>query len=258
MDRDFKGVWIPKEIWLNDELTLLEKCIFVEIDSLDNDNHCTASNKYLAEFCGCSESKVTKSIATLQQLGMIEIDGFDGRHRVIRVVKSTRQGSKKYEADSQKVRPNNIYNNTNNKTLSKNKVQNSRKELFETVSTKKQSLYSKCMALINDFTEDAILQDYLKQFFKVCSENAREAGQPFYTNTFKGKLNKLKSLSDDNYVQRKIVMQTLDNGWNSFYELKDEQRSSRKKVSSDMGYEVKRGDKSKLRRAIEDDTAEKF
>ena len=28
-NRDFKGVWIPKEIWLNEELTMLEKVIFV-------------------------------------------------------------------------------------------------------------------------------------------------------------------------------------------------------------------------------------
>ena len=37
-NRDFKGVWIPKEIWLNPDLTLVEKCLLVEIDSLDNEH----------------------------------------------------------------------------------------------------------------------------------------------------------------------------------------------------------------------------
>ena len=34
--RDFKGVWIPKEIWLSTDLKVMEKLILVEIDSLDN------------------------------------------------------------------------------------------------------------------------------------------------------------------------------------------------------------------------------
>lgn len=38
MNRDFKGVWIPKEIWLSTELTLQEKVMLVEIDSLDNED----------------------------------------------------------------------------------------------------------------------------------------------------------------------------------------------------------------------------
>ena len=114
-NRDFKGVWIPKEVWLNENLTMTEKVIFVEIDSLDNENHCIASNEYFAKFCGCSESKVTKAISKLQSLGMIEVVSFDGRHRKLRVVKNDTQSSKKYEAESEKVLPNNIDNKLNNK-----------------------------------------------------------------------------------------------------------------------------------------------
>ena len=35
MNRDFKGVWIPKEVWLDDKLSWMEKLFLVEIDSLD-------------------------------------------------------------------------------------------------------------------------------------------------------------------------------------------------------------------------------
>ena len=31
--RDFKGVWIPKEIWLSLDLTLVEKCL-LEVDPI--------------------------------------------------------------------------------------------------------------------------------------------------------------------------------------------------------------------------------
>lgn len=94
MHRDFKGVWIPKEIWLSTELTMLEKVIFVEIDSLDNENGCWASNKYLANFCQCSEDKITRAVKKLKELKLIEVTNFDGRHRVIRVIKSKRKSKK--------------------------------------------------------------------------------------------------------------------------------------------------------------------
>ncbi len=80
-NRDFKGVWIPKEIWLNDNLTMLEKVILTEIDSLDNEDHCIAGNEYLAQFCQCSEWKVSTAIKKLQDLGYLELVSFDGRHR---------------------------------------------------------------------------------------------------------------------------------------------------------------------------------
>ena len=56
--RDFKGMWIPKEIWLSDKLSLMEKVLFVEIHSLDNERGCFASNRYFAEFFNISERQI--------------------------------------------------------------------------------------------------------------------------------------------------------------------------------------------------------
>ena len=88
MDRDFKGIWIPKEIWLNKELDVTEKALFAEIDSLDTNSHCTASNEYFANFLGVSESTITRGITHLKKMGLIESD-FNGRNRILRVVKLT-------------------------------------------------------------------------------------------------------------------------------------------------------------------------
>ena len=33
MERQFKGVWIPAEVWLDNRLTLVEKALLAEIDS---------------------------------------------------------------------------------------------------------------------------------------------------------------------------------------------------------------------------------
>lgn len=83
--REFKGVWIPKEIWLDERLNALDKMILTEIDSLDKEETgCYASNQYLAKFCQCSESKVSLSISKLIKLNYIYLESFDGRKRVLR------------------------------------------------------------------------------------------------------------------------------------------------------------------------------
>lgn len=125
MERDFKGVWIPKEIYLDTRLSALDKIILTEIHSLDGGEGCYASNKYLAEFCQCSEAKVTKSVSMLIELGYLYVEKFDGRRRFLKacLVKSTRQTRKKYEADSENLRHINIYNNIDNNTSITNVIE---------------------------------------------------------------------------------------------------------------------------------------
>jgi len=100
--RDFKGVWIPKEIWLSQDLSLSEKCLFVEIQSLDNEHGCYASNKHFARFLGISERQVTRLVKKLENKGYIKsktsvVTKGDGQafERVIRVKgKYTRSSDK--------------------------------------------------------------------------------------------------------------------------------------------------------------------
>lgn len=120
MDRDFKGVWIPKEIWLDTRLNALDKVILVEIDSLDDgENGCYASNKYLSEFCQCSITKVSNAISKLAECGYIEQTDFDGRHRKLesRLTKNASQPYKNCKADLQNVHANNIDNNKDNNII---------------------------------------------------------------------------------------------------------------------------------------------
>lgn len=64
-NRNFKGIWIPKHIWLNENLSLQEKVFLVEIDSLDNSKGCFASNKYFSDFFGLSKTRVSLVIKSL-------------------------------------------------------------------------------------------------------------------------------------------------------------------------------------------------
>jgi hypothetical protein len=82
--RDFKGVWIPKEIWLSDKLSLMEKVLFVEIHSLDNERGCFASNRYFAEFFHMSERQISTYVSSLKEKGFVTVTIRDRNDRTIR------------------------------------------------------------------------------------------------------------------------------------------------------------------------------
>jgi len=127
-NRDFKGVWIPKEIWLNTDLSIIEKVLLVEIDSLDNsDRGCFASNEYLASFVQLSEGRVANIISDLKKRGFIIQLFFDGRNRGLRTQISESSFNENVKADltkttkqpTRKREHNNTENKTNNNTTDK-------------------------------------------------------------------------------------------------------------------------------------------
>ncbi len=84
MERNFKGVWIPKHVWLDDRLTLAEKCLLVEIDYLDDgENGCKVNNNYLANFAQLSLRSVVTAIAKLNELGYIIIRNGGNKERTL-------------------------------------------------------------------------------------------------------------------------------------------------------------------------------
>ena len=132
--RDFKGVWIPKEIWLSTDLKVMEKLILVEIDSLDNEDGCFASNEHFSKFFSLSKNRCSEIIKSLEKKGYIKIDYIyqEGSkaisRRVIRCIRNIDGGirnidnpiRKTEEGYSEKCEDNNTsfsntFNNTSNK-----------------------------------------------------------------------------------------------------------------------------------------------
>lgn len=109
--RDFKGVWIPKQVFLDERLNAIEKIILIEIDSLDAEDSegCYASNEYLANFCKCSMTKVSTSISKLIKLGYLYVSKNDGRKRYLksRLSNSESQNFKKSEPDLPEMKESN-------------------------------------------------------------------------------------------------------------------------------------------------------
>lgn len=89
--RDFRGIWIPAEIWLTKELTVGEKLMYVEIESLSKlQRGCFASNAHFAEMFSISTSRVSEIISSLANKGFVLIEqkrqGVRTVQRVIQIV----------------------------------------------------------------------------------------------------------------------------------------------------------------------------
>ena len=95
MQRDFKGVWITREVWLSSELTLMEKVLFVEIHSLDNERGCFASNSYFGKFFGLGERQIRNVIASLKAKGFVTVTIRNKNERVIHAAGKYRRVSDK-------------------------------------------------------------------------------------------------------------------------------------------------------------------
>lgn len=69
--RGFKGVWMPDQVYGNNNLNDKEKYLLTEIANLQKLGECRASNKHFADFLGVSQRYVTKLISRLQEKGYI-------------------------------------------------------------------------------------------------------------------------------------------------------------------------------------------
>lgn len=205
-ERDFKGIWIPKEVWLDDRLNALDKIILAEIDSLDSsDKGCWASNKHIAEFCQCSETKVSTAISKLIKFGYIYVQNFDGRQRELksRLANFERQPLKNCKADTQNLKGSNTYNNTLNNTTKERKKESSYDEILSSVE--------------NDDLRELYLE-YIKMR-KMIKAPMTDRALTMLIN----KVNELEPHSIGN--QKKMLEIAIMNNWKSVYPLRDTEKS---------------------------------
>ena len=202
MKRDFKGIWIPKEVWLSKELTLIEKLFFVEINSLDNSEGCFAGNGYFAEFFGLSKTRVSVIIASLKSKGYISstIIYKEGTKQILkRVLKIcyigyiTKVKGGYITKVKDPIKEKFIDNNTVNNTIVNN-----------TINKQKAKAYFDDLDLNNLFLEFLDLRKSLK------AKNTDRAISLV--------LKKLEGLSKE--TQKEMLEQSIENSWKSVFPLK--------------------------------------
>jgi len=73
-EREFLGVWIPKDIYLHKQLTPTEKLLLAEVTSFSKNGVCFASNEHFSEFLGISKSQVSRLITKLNRNGFVKVE----------------------------------------------------------------------------------------------------------------------------------------------------------------------------------------
>jgi biotin operon repressor len=78
----FTGIFIPRDLWLKEDLSPTEKLLAAVVDALDQGDGCWASNSYLGGVLGLSERSVRDYLAKLEAFGIL-IRKQDGEKRRI-------------------------------------------------------------------------------------------------------------------------------------------------------------------------------
>jgi len=213
MKRDFKGIWIPAQIWLNKDLNLIEKCFLVEIDSLDNLDGCFASNGYFAEFFGVSKSRCSQIIKSIESKKLISIQyHYEGKQIIKRVLRILKGGIKNIKggylenAEDNNTKVNNTLLINNKKTIKRNsdsdsvpvscsdsaplKTETEKKKEKNSAKKRKKFTVADCV-----FPEVFENNPILKQTFLDFAEMRHEMKKGYKTK--KGTETKLNSLAKD-------------------------------------------------------------
>ena len=176
-ERSFKGIWIPKEVWLSKDLTLQEKVFLVEISSLDNDNGCYASNGYFADFFGISKTRVSLVIKSLIDKGYIisNIIYKEGSKEILkRVLKEsyTPYLTKVKDPIQQKLKDNNTFNNTTNNTYNNSGSFLKKTTPPKTILERKEDFKEKVKGYVNDFDKQELINFY--EYWSEAGENDKK------------------------------------------------------------------------------------
>lgn len=130
-NRNFKGVWIPKIIWINKKLSWMEKLFLVEIDSLDNKEGCYASNNYFAEFFQLSKQRCSQIINSLIKKKCLNVtyvyNNKEIKKRVLKIIDRYQENFIGYQENDKDINTiNNILSKDNKigfkKPINKNKL----------------------------------------------------------------------------------------------------------------------------------------
>ena len=160
MNRDFKGVWIPKDVWLDHNLSWMEKLLLVEIDSLDAEKGCFASNGYFGEFFNLSPSRISEMVSSLVSKGYITTfllyEGKQVKQRILTPtlpirkleggIRDTEGGYSEKAKDINTLISNTTINNTN-------KIYNDKKSFVSRVDEFKDKLGNQYQSFLDYWTE---------------------------------------------------------------------------------------------------------
>jgi len=85
--KQIRGLWMPEQYLFSKELTIQEKILMSFIYTLDQKDHCYASNRYLGELIKTSAKTVSNMLISLKKKGFVEQLSWDGNIRFMKCLK---------------------------------------------------------------------------------------------------------------------------------------------------------------------------
>lgn len=213
-ERDFKGVWIPKIIYLDENLNWTEKILLVEIDSLDGEKGCFASNEHFANHLMISKGRVSKLVSKLVELGYVELT-LEYKNGSKEVEKRTLRATIGYSRKRlggmvENDHPPIVENDQDNNTLINN--------TFNNTIYKKEKKKTEFSLLIESYTTNQEIRSTIYEFVKM----RKTVRSPMTSNALKLMLTKLDKFAATDQEKKAILEQSIMNSWKGIFKLKRE------------------------------------
>jgi len=208
--RAFKGVWIPAEIWLNENLSLQEKAVLAEIDSFcSRYEGCYASNEHFAKFIGVSTRRIRDILKSLEDKQLIE--------REVIYKKGTKEIEKRFlrlpyplgrklPHPTEENFPTPTEENCPENIPSFNKSKNSKVNIYSLAENR---------------------SDSFKEAWRGFVDMRKAKKKPLTEYAAKKILNKLDALASDDETKAAILDQSIVNCWQGVFPLKVDNNTSK-------------------------------
>ncbi len=209
-ERPFKGVWIPAEIWLNENLSLQEKAVLAEIDSFcSRYESCYASNEHFAKFIGVSTRRIRDILKSLEDKHLLE--------REIIYKKGTKEIEKRF---------------LRLPYPSGRKLPHSEEENFPTPKEENcpeniPSFNKSKNSKVNIYSYADAKSDTFKEAWRGFVDMRKAKKKPLTDRAIKSIFKKLDEYASDDETQAKILDQSTMNCWTGVFPLKPEWKQER-------------------------------
>ena len=177
----------------------------------------------IEENTGLNDHYQRKALTTLKESGIVSVSRKDVPaknyykihfDKLLMLLSSSSSRNEELEVYEMNLNNNKQEKQTNNKTNSKELVQDFE---FGKQKPKKQNLFTKCVSLIDDKTNDQELRSLLISWLNMLLEKYKYRGKILYANVFKGKLNMLDKFDEADW--KEIIEYNLQKGYEGFYPI---------------------------------------
>lgn len=184
----------------------------------------------IEENTGLNDHYQRKAITTLKEKGILSVSKQDVPaknyykihfDKLLSLLSSSSSRDEELEVHEMHLNNNKQTKQTNNKVLSKD---NTTDFTFGKTKPKKQSLYTKCVSLIDQKTNNKQTRHLLIEWLNMLLEKYKDRGRTLYANVFKGKLNMLDKYDEKDWNE--IIQYNLQKGYEGFYPIPNYQQNT--------------------------------